>query len=800
VFRLSVRQGPTRSPRNRLFATLHTRTRWRLILELFILCELALGSAAFAALAQRAILSLIVNDAQHGQITVIVKDQDVLVRVADLTKAGLRSFTGSRTEIDGVSMVSLASLEPRITFTLDEKELSVSIVANTGSLADNDIDLALAKPADLEYRSDTSGFVNYSASETDFQSWSGFFEGGISYKGGLFYSGLLLSGTKVTRGLTNYTYDDRPDLRRYTLGDTFAGGGTLGSPTLIGGISISKNFSLDPYFIRYPTQQVSGVLTTPSTIEVFRNGLLISREQVAPGQFHLNNIPGQIGQGNTDVVIRDAFGNSQQISSPYYLSPQLLEKGLNDYSYGIGFQRSNLADSWQYDKPAFTAFHRIGLSNWLTVGGRLEASQDLVSGGPSMSLGLGVGEIDSAFAMSKSRGGDGAAGSIAYQYTTPRGLGGGASLQWMSANYSTLELLSTVDRPIIQGVASFSTSLKFHSTLITQYSYERFRDTVTPTQHQISATLNTQIGSALTLRMTATAALPGSSNGTANQLSIGLSYYFGHRTTGTLSASHTGDHLSASNQGTVALQKSLPAGNGYGFLVQATEGQQAEQAGIFQYQNSYGRYEANYTRTVSGASSTLLLAGGLCFIGSRLIATRPVQDGFALIRVPELAGIPGEWSNQVMGTTDHHGDLLIPNLLPYYGNQLSILESSIPLNYVVDTDRKTIAVPFRGGALVEFPVHKIQQVTGKVLLRSGTISSIPVAAQLSMSNKTSNQVSPLGGKGEFYFENLPAGHYAASIDSKSGSCKFEIEIPNSDKVLIRLPTQYCDEVTISRAQ
>jgi outer membrane usher protein len=533
-------------------------------------------------------------------------------------------------------------------------------------------------------------------------------------------------------------------------------------------------------------------------LEVYRNGILISRQEVAPGQFNLNNIPGQVGQGNTQVIIRDAFGNSRQINSPYYLSPQLLEKGLSDYSYGIGFQRNNLADSWQYGEPALTAFHRIGLSDWLTLGGRLEGTRDSISAGSTLSLGVLVGEIDSAFALSRSPGGSGAAGSLAYQYTT-RSLGGGASVQWMSSEYWTLGLKPSQDRPVIQGLASFSVNLGFQSTLTTQYSYQRFRDAGSGTQHQISVTVDTRLNPKLTLIATAAAALPGSSNGNANQVFVGLSYFFGHNIVGTISADHSGGRLSSGNQGTVSLQKPLPVGNGIGFLLQSAEGSQQQQNAIFQYQNDYGRYEADYTRTAGVSSSTLTAAGGFSIIGGRVIPTRPIQDGYALVRVPGLAGIPAQWSNQAMGTTDRHGDLLIPNLLPYYGNQLSITESAVPLNYVVDSDRVTIAVPYRGGALVEFPVHKIQQVTGTLRLRDGDLLSIPFSGQLSVTSYAAEKVSPLGRRGEFYFENLPPGHYEASIDSKTGTCKFEIEVPKSDLPLLRLPMQYCDNSILSSA-
>lgn len=750
-----------------------------------LLAALLLFAGVCPALAQdeRAFLSLFVNEGQHGEIPVIIRGDDILVRVADLEAAGLSGLAGKRESDRGHEVVSLRSLAPDITFKFEEKDLILRITAQASLFAPTELNLALPPPKDIEYHEDTSAFLNYSSMLNDFDGWSGFFEGGLSFKGGLLYSGLSATDSTIVRGLTNYTYDDRTDLRRYTVGDTFAGSGTLGGPTLLGGISVAKNFSIDPYFIRYPTQQLSGMLTTPSTVDVYRNGLLISRQQLAPGQFMLNNIPTQIGQGNTQVVVRDALGNIQQINSPYYMSPQLLEQGLSDYSYGAGLMRSDLgASSWQYGPAALTAYHRYGLSGWLTVGGRMEAMRDMMSGGPLLTVGLPLGEIDSAAALSRDGGIGGAAGSIAYQYIGRR-ISGGASMQWMSPHYTTLNLKPALDRPIVQALTSLGFDVGYRTNITTQYSYVRFRDM--GTEHLASLTATIRLGEKLNLLFTATRSLPGSTS-LANEVFMGLSYYFGKDTVGTVSWNHI-----AGDQGTVSLQKPLPLGAGYGYLLQAQEGAREQENSFFQYQNDYGRYEADYTRANGQNSSQLSIAGGLVAIGGRIIPTRPVQDGFALVRVPGVANVPCDWSNQEMGTTDKSGDLLIPNLLPYYGNRLSIADSSIPMNYAVDADRRTVAVPYRGGALVQFPVHKIQQVIGSVRIDDAGKTIIPALGELTLKQGKRTSTSPLGRKGEFYFEDVAAGTYAASVEYDSGTCQFQVAVPESGSPLLKLGEVVC---------
>jgi outer membrane usher protein len=61
----------------------------------------------------------------------------------------------------------------------------------------------------------------------------------------------------VTRGLTSVTLDQQRQMRRWTLGDSFAYSGPLGGDAWIGGLSITKEFAIDPYYVRYPTLSLS---------------------------------------------------------------------------------------------------------------------------------------------------------------------------------------------------------------------------------------------------------------------------------------------------------------------------------------------------------------------------------------------------------------------------------------------------------------------------------------------------------------------------------------------------------------
>lgn len=224
------------------------------------------------------------------------------------------------------------------------------------------------------------------------------------------------------------------------------------------------------------------------------------------------------------------------------------------------------------------------------------------------------------------------------------------------------------------------------------------------------------------------------------------------------------------------------------------EGQLGEQnrgSGVQRYQGDYGIYEASYGRFGDQDAMTLSTYGGIVAIGRRIYPTRPVYDSFALIQVPGVAGVPGYFSNQEVGRTNAWGDLVVPNLLSYYGNRIGIGAADVPLDYSIDTTEKIIAPPFRGGALVTFPVQQTQSFTGTLVIEVGGKSVIPSYGQLTVTTESKPVVSPLGKNGEFYLENLAAGTFQAKTEYKQGVCQIVLHIPVADAPFVNLGTLHC---------
>jgi outer membrane usher protein len=797
---------------------------------------------------QRAELTVEVNHVTKGEVLVVLRGSpetaeavvtgranapgaatsDVLVGVAALESLGLRGFGGHRESIGGTPFVSLASLAPRLIYELDERALTLRLSAQPDLLDAVVRNLASGRPPDIEFRRDTSAFANYALDWRGRNSYDLFTDLGVSAHGAFFGSGVsTASGQRPVRGLTSATFDQPDQLRRLVVGDAFANGGLLGGGLLLGGVTFSKEYSVDPYFIQYPTFNLSGAVTTPTIAEIYVNDRLVRTEQLAPGQFSLAQLPIVNGRNDAHVVLRDAFGGVRDLSASYYLTTTVLAPGLQDYQYSVGFVRTGFGmESWSYGQAGFIARHRVGLTSRLTLGGRLEGTQNLVSGGPVLNLRLPFGELEAAGAVSDGRGvGVGHAASVGYLYAT-QVFSAGGSVSTMSAQYATTSLATTANRNKLDANVFVSVRTGSRTSLTLQghnASPYLGSDTVPPaTAVDLLAPTLPGVSSSVPQAATLAQILPivrrqasliGSARLTRRtDLSVTASvvkYTAGYMWTGSAAinvrlgsktlASIAVDRVDNVNHLITDVQQPLPVGTGIGYSLHTDSGDQGAAGGSIAYQGPYGRYELRRDITGGAATTTLNVSGGIVAMNGGLFATRAVQDAFALVQVPDVEGVRAYVNNQEVGRTDKRGYVLVPNLLSYYGNVLNISDQDVPLERAVGNVRKTIAPPYHGGALAVFQAQRVQSAQGTILVERDGSSLTPAYGQLAVKTANAAIESPIGAAGEFYLENVPPGRHEATVEftetltpgSPARTCTFTLDMPASDASSVVLGALRC---------
>ncbi len=734
------------------------------------------GEPAPAEAGEPLLLDLCVNRSCVGVAAVIVRDGQTLIDREALAAAGL-DVTGLPAERIGErEFVAVAAINRGIEAVIDREALRLDLRVAAEHLPIQRVDLRQRSAADRVLQP-WSAFVNYAVNAGELSDdRSVFLDGAVGRGHAAFRSTALWTATQGwQRGLSRFEFDQPRHLRRWTVGDQFAiARDPLGGGALVGGVGVERAFEQDPYLVTFPQPFYSGVLESPGTVEVYANGVLIGRREASAGPFTLEGLGVPPGRSDVQVVVRDPFGNRNVLSTArYYGSSVLLAPGLSDYAVRVGRVREGGFGGGYADETALQAWYRRGLSDRLTLGGRVEADDRFVNLGADVGLRTFFGEFGLALAASDDdAAGRGDAWSMSYSYGGRRASIALGARRFDAAyrNLGEADLFGFGGRLRADDYANLSWSPGERLSL--QLNAGRQRRQTLPTERSAGVSaiwrLSTRMQLLCSLQRREVAAWPANgepaSDDTSALVSLNVSF---DRDSFSLSARRDD---SGSGVG-VDARRSRPVdvGWGYDLSLQRFDGFDTG-FGQIEYQGRHGRYAAQVERFGDDTRGRLLASGALVGIGGRLYATPPLETGFALVRVPDvngqaLPGIPILRENLEVGRTDARGDLLMRELIPFYPNKIALDPSAVPLNYQVLTPQREVAVPRNTGALVRLEVQGLRAATGFVHLREGAATLPAEYGAMTVRGGGRTYESVLGGGGRFYFEDLPPGEYEIEVES-----------------------------------
>lgn len=201
---------------------------------------------------------------------------------------------------------------------------------------------------------------------------------------------------------TRLRFDNEDKMIRYTLGDLTLGARGFQQAPNLAGLSVVREFSIQPYKTLRPLSNTEIVIKRPSLLEIYVNGFLYSQLRMSPGIFNIREFPLATGQNSVKVRIRDDLGQDETYDFSVLFENTLLGKGLQEFSYSLGLPWTESgADRAYDDKASFvSAFHRWGVSDQATVGLNFQnyLSKMMMGGEVSGIVDWGYLSLDTGFA------------------------------------------------------------------------------------------------------------------------------------------------------------------------------------------------------------------------------------------------------------------------------------------------------------------------------------------------------------------------------------------------------------------
>jgi outer membrane usher protein len=591
------------------------------------------------------------------------------------------------------------------------------------------------------------------------------FDLGAFVPGGAGRSGIFIGTNAVRRLDTSWIHDEPGTAVRLRLGDSITRNADWESAVRFGGVQWGTNFSLQPDRITFPLPAIGGSAALASTAQLYVNGVQQSQHSVPPGQFRFDSVPALTGAGELSVVIRDNLGHEQTVTQPFYASPRLLTAGLEADTFEVGFLRTAYASADdRYTRPFVAATLQHGYTETITglLRGSAAQHRQLVGvEGDYILSPFGVFTLSGAVAHTEA--GWGGVGTIGFER------------QANDLSVSLRRRLATHEYGDLgrePGTLHFSdavrVSLDLHLAGIASIVYIseqpwRIRDEGGGIR-LAGIAWSLQLHRSVSAYASCLYALTGRSN---VSMVIGLSVALGHNTSAGLQFTRD-----AGSEGkSVVVQHSPPSTLGWSYSASADgrdSGLRQAQAALTTERGTIG---AGWAGFGGDGSLSVAFQTGLAFLDGHSYWTRPVQNSFAVVDAGNAPGVRIYRENQLVGITDNRGRLLVPDLLPFSTNRLSISDADLPVAMGLAADAEQIAPPANAGV----PVHFKVDVRPSVRLRLVTSGSSVVAAGAALWLDGHSLPLPVGYDGLVYAD-IPEGIHLLEARWADGQCRARLEV------------------------
>jgi outer membrane usher protein len=551
--------------------------------------------------------------------------------------------------------------------------------------------------------------------------------------------------------LTKDFPDKRASLR---LGDSVTSTGSLGRPVRFGGVQLASNFSTDPNFVTFPLPTIGGLAEQNSVAEVFLNNTVRVSEEVPAGPFEIDNLPVVTGAGEVQLRVTDLLGREQILTQSYYVSPRLLKQGLSDYSVELGFERERFNDAdFDYGRPLLVGSESYGLTDSLTLDGRLEVSDDrqaLGVGGAALLGDYGLASVG-VIGSRDDAAGEGYEAFADYEY---RGRNFNVGLRTAYAHEDfrqigqDLEPIKRTDQ-VALGVG-LGAAGRIGAILIntaTRNDQDR---------RSLVANYSAPLGPGSFLLSALHTIKPEEDYALTASYSLPLSPVRSISATANVRDGASGARLQyRRGRGGADLGASYRIATEIGDTPRRFDG-------TLRYDAPQATAQVDAVLADERVTARGNLSGSVGLIDGRPALSRRLGRAFGMVALPGHPDVTVYLENREVGKTDEDGYLFLPRLNPYQANRIRIKSEDLPLDTEIEAE-ELVAVPYdRSGVQVAFNVKTNRTALATLLSAEG----IPLPAGMEMTAGEGRIEARVADQGLAYIKGEALG--AVDLVSKPG--------------------------------
>ncbi|WP_277968049.1 fimbria/pilus outer membrane usher protein [Sphingomonas echinoides] len=730
---------------------------WLFAVSLFVPASLATAQAAGP---RDLLLEVVVNGVDTEKVGAFQeKDGRLFATAEELRALGFATPTATADDalVDLAEIVSVPAI-------VDELAQTIALTVPVRGLAVHRVTGDLGREQVRTSSSPMGVLLNYditaTAHEGTFDAY-GYGSARVFGGSGTFQNDFIVghsrTGFHAVRLASTYAYSDPKRSRTYSAGDVISGALPYTHPLRLGGVQVSTDFALRPDLITYPVPIITGGATVPSTLDVFVNGVRQLSTSVEAGPFAVPQLPIVTGAGQVSVAVRDITGRSVVQTSSFYVSQTLLKPGLWAYSFEAGAIRKGYgAESFAYGRPAAFGTLRRGITPGLTVEGHAETfgGLALVTGGATIGIGrFAVASV--ALGGSRSSAGTGWQSYVAIERTT-RQYHFGASASLPSKHFRDLGLIADdlsagrtvqVNAGLVLGRQG-SFNVAFTDVVqrpIRPAFVSGVATVIDPGRASIvSGTYSRDVFGRAYLYVTAYDNLCIHDRA----ISVGVTLRLGGQRT------ISGSFESASRQAVVEASDPAVAPGDIGWHVYGGHGASDRLLGEMSYRGSVAQVGVGIDRSGRSTALQATAQGSVVLLGGSVYAAPTISDGFALIDTQGFSNVAVMVNNRPAGHTGRNGKLLVPGLVSYQPNAISIDPGDLPLDTHWDRLDTQVAPNARSGVVARFGIRRQHELLLTLRLESGAF--VPPGASIVVDDGA--VVTTSGFDGQVYFPDLPGQH------------------------------------------